>query len=129
VAPIRIVLVDDAQEMRELIGLSLRIGGTFDVVGEAANGAEGVELAAATRPDLVLLDLSMPVMDGLEALPLILERSPDTVVVVFSGFDEHQLGAKARDRGAAAYVEKGVPLDVLAATLAEVYEEQAARRP
>jgi len=128
VAPIRIVLVDDAQEMRELVALSLRIGGTFDVVGEAGNGAEAVDLTAATQPDLVLLDLSMPVMDGLEALPLILERSPDSVVVVFSGFDELQLGREARARGASAYVEKGVPLDVLARTLVEVYEERTARQ-
>lgn len=127
-APIRILLVDDAREMRELVALSLRIGGTFEVVGEAANGAEAVELTCATRPDLVLLDLSMPVMDGLEALPLILHRAPETVVVVFSGFDELQLGREARALGASAYVEKGVPLDVLARTLVEVYEERAARR-
>lgn len=127
-APIRILLVDDAQEMRAIVALSLRLAGTFDVVGEAANGAEAVDLTAATKPDLVLLDLSMPVMDGLQALPLILERSPETVVVVFSGFDELQLGREARARGASAYVEKGMPLDALARTLVEVYEERAAPR-
>lgn len=128
-APIRILLADDAHEMRELIALSLRLHGGFDVVGEAGNGREAVDLTAATRPDLVLLDLSMPVMDGLEALPLIRAAAPEAVVVVFSAFHELQLGGEARRSGAAAYVEKGVPLDVLARTLTTVYAEHRHAAP
>lgn len=127
--PIRILLVDDATEMRELVAMSLRINAGFDVVGQAGNGREAVELTERERPDLVLLDLSMPEMDGLEALPHILRESPDTVVVVFSGFNEHQLGAEAKARGATAYVEKGVPLDVLARRLHEVYEQRRDASP
>ena len=127
--PIRILLADDAEEMRGLVALSLRLNGAFDVVGEAGNGRQAVSLAATLRPDLVLLDLSMPEMDGLEALPRILAASPETVVVVFSGFDEQQLGRDARQLGAAAYVEKGVPLDELAGRLIAVHTEHSNAGP
>lgn len=124
--PIRVLLVDDAHEMRRLVALSLGLNGAFEVVGEASNGREGVDLARALQPDVVVLDLSMPVMDGLEALPLIRAAAPETVVVVFSGFDEIQLGKGSTALGAAAYVEKGAPLDVLARTLAGAYAERHA---
>lgn len=127
--PIRILLADDAHEMRNLVALSLRLDGGFEVVGEAANGREAVRLTTDLRPDVVLLDLSMPVMDGLEALPRIKEASPETVVVVFSGFDELQLGKDAKKLGAAAYLEKGVPLDELARTLSKVYAERSRGAP
>ena len=121
---IRVLLADDADEMRRLVALSLRLNGSFEVVGEAANGQEAVDLATSLQPDVVVLDLSMPVMDGLTALPLIKRAAPETVVVVFSGFDELQLGAGSRGLGAAAYVEKGTPLDELAGTLARAYAER-----
>lgn len=116
-APIRIALVDDAEEMRLLVSLSLTLTGDFTVVGEAGNGRDAVALAQTQRPDLMLLDLSMPEMDGLEALPLVLQASPDTCVVVFSGFDEAQLGREARALGALGYIEKGTPLEELGVRL------------
>lgn len=128
-APIRVLLADDAHEMRGLLALSLSLTGRFDIVGEAGNGREAVDLTASARPDVVLLDLSMPVMDGLEALPLILGERPETVVVVFSGFNEVQLGQEARALGAAAYVEKGVPLDQLAEILVAAYEGRPGAAP
>jgi hypothetical protein len=109
--------VDDAEEMRLLVSLSLTLTGDFVVVGEAANGREAVTVAAEHRPDLMLLDLSMPEMDGLEALPLVLAASPETCVVVFSGFDEAQLGMEARRLGARGYIEKGTALEELGARL------------
>jgi hypothetical protein len=121
VPPIRILLVDDADEMRGLVAMALALTGDFLVVGQAANGREAVELTARELPDLVLLDLSMPEMDGLEALPLIRAAAPETVVVVFSAFDELRLGDEARALGAAAYVEKGTPLGELARLLTEVH--------
>lgn len=112
-APIRIALVDDAEEMRLLVSLSLTLSGDFDVVGEGGTGRDAVAIAEAHEPDLMLLDLSMPEMDGLEALPRILRTSPRTCVVVFSGFDEAQLGREARELGARGYIEKGTPLEEL----------------
>ena len=105
----RVLLADDVGELRALVRLTLERSGEFVVVAEAGNGAEAVEAAAHELPDLVLLDVSMPVMDGLEALPLILEAAPETQVVMLSGFAEERLGAEARKLGALAYVEKGVP--------------------
>ena len=128
-APIRVLLVDDATEMRTLVAMSLRLNGAFDVVAEAGNGRDAIDLAAAERPDVVLLDLSMPEMDGLEALPRILEAAPDTAVVVFSAFDELHLSTKARHLGAADYVEKGSSLDEVARRLTRAYEERRPPRP
>ena len=118
-----VVLVDDMVELRSLIKLTLERSGRFEVVGQAGNGREGVEVAAATEPDLVLLDVSMPVMDGLEALPIICRTVPSTTVVMLSGFSEARLGAEASAGGAAAYLEKGLAPDALVARLLEVLHQ------
>ena len=119
-APFRVVLVDDMVELRQLIKLTLERSGRFEVVGQAGNGREGIEVAAATDPDLVLLDISMPVMDGLEALPAICRTVPSATVVMLSGFSEARLGAEAAAGGATAYLEKGLAPDALVARLLEV---------
>ncbi|HVE24807.1 MAG TPA: PAS domain-containing protein, partial [Sporichthya sp.] len=84
----RILVVDDNDDVRMLLCAQLRALGKGTVVGQAADGAEAVRLAAELQPDLVFLDLSMPDMDGLEALPRILDSVPGVKVVVMSGFDE-----------------------------------------
>jgi len=89
--PKTIVVVDDAPDVRALVKTRLRLSGSFDVVGEAGDGATAVALAVEHRPDVMLLDVSMPGMDGLEALPRILESSPATKVVLYSGFEEQGL--------------------------------------
>ena len=76
----RVVLVDDTADLRQLLRIALgRVG--FDVVGEAGDGAAGIEVAREQEPDLVVLDLSMPVMDGLEALPHIRAACPRAAIV------------------------------------------------
>ena len=92
----------------------------FDVVAEAENGLQAVQLAEQHKPHLLLLDISMPVMDGMEALPKIREASPDTQVVVLSGFEAGRMGQVALDAGAAAYLEKGIPPGVLIDRLLEI---------
>lgn len=118
--PLRVVLVDDADDLRSLLARLLERDGRFEVVGHASDGAEGIRVVAAHRPDLCVLDLSMPVMDGLEALPRIREASPDTKVVVLSGLDADQMAATAVRLGASGYVEKGSAFDRLADTLAGI---------
>ena len=83
--PIRCVVVDDVAEMRVVVRGLLR-GTGIDIVAEAANGSEALDAITATCPDVVLLDLRMPVMSGIEAMPLIRERCPLTKIVAFSAF-------------------------------------------
>lgn len=115
-----IVLADDTADIRLLTRTQLQLEGDFEVVGEAATGREAVDLARQHQPDLVLLDLAMPEMDGLQALPLIRSEAPATQVVVLSGFDRHAVGDEALALGAAQYVQKGRPLRELVAILREV---------
>ena len=79
-------------------------------MGEAADGRTAIEGIAETRPQAVLLDLSMPDMDGLEAIPRIREDNPDLAIIVLSGFSVDRMGGHALDRGADSYVEKGTPI-------------------
>jgi len=104
------VLVDDADDVRSVVGRQLRLSGRFDVVGEGRTGAEAITLAAEHRPAVMVLDASMPDMDGLEALPGVLEASPGTKVVMLSGFGGRALETAARALGASDFVEKAVPL-------------------
>ena len=115
--PIRVVLADDVDRIRAVIRELLELDGRFSVVGEAPDGLEAISVVARERPDAVVLDVCMPIMDGLEALPYILERSPETSVVVLSSHDARQLAGRALEAGAAAYVEKGISVARLAETL------------
>lgn len=106
-----VLVVDDDRTHRTAIGRILHRSGKFTVVGEAADGRAAVDEAAACKPDLVLLDLSMPNVSGLEALPHILHSSPDTKVVLLSGAADESATVPA---GASAFVSKGVrPPDLI----------------
>ncbi len=113
----RALLVDDMIPLRQMIRLTLERSGRFCVVGEAGNGRDGIDAAKDLQPDVVLLDVSMPVMDGLEALPQICEVAPSAAVVMLSGFSETRLGAEATAGGARAYLEKGLSPEALVARL------------
>lgn len=110
--PRRVVIIDDTQDLRDLLKLALTRGG-FDVVAEASDGREGIEVVRETRPDVVLLDLAMPVMDGIEALPTIRRLCPAAKIVVLSGFGAQQMSARAVAAGADGYVQKGAPLNTI----------------
>ena len=106
---LRILIADDAPDIRLLLKMYLT-DSRLKVVGEATNGAEAVEMAGAEKPDAIILDLAMPVMDGLEAIPLIKKASPDTKIVVLSGFDADRMAERAMGLGAETYLQKGVAL-------------------
>ena len=108
-AALRILIADDAPDIRLLLKMYLT-DTRLEVVGEATNGAEAVELAGSEKPDAVILDLAMPVMDGLEAIPLIKKASPNTKIVVLSGFDADKMAERALGLGAETYLQKGVAL-------------------
>lgn len=118
----RVLVVDDADDLRRLMRDRLERADGYTVVGEAADGIAAVELARDLQPDLVLLDLAMPRMDGLEALPLIRAAVPDVRVVVFSGFNQSTLAEKAMQAGADRYVVKGGSLQELISLLDQVVQ-------
>jgi CheY-like chemotaxis protein/anti-sigma regulatory factor (Ser/Thr protein kinase) len=113
----RTLLIDDADDLRLLLRMVLESSGRYEVVGEAADGEAGVREARATEPDVVLLDLSMPRMDGLEALPHLQRVAPDARVIVLSGFAEGKTAAAALAAGASAYIEKGLEPEQLLAQI------------
>jgi PAS domain S-box-containing protein len=119
-----IAIVDDASEVRLLIKTRIRLSGRLAVVGEGSDGAEAVALAERHQPRLMLLDVSMPGMDGLGALPKILAASPSTRVVLYSGFEEQGLIEKAEQLGAAAFIQKSTPVDSLVDKLTAVLGER-----
>jgi DNA-binding NarL/FixJ family response regulator len=118
---IRVALCDDVADLRELFREVLEDAG-IDVVGEAEHGAECIELVAREKPDVLLLDLEMPVMDGLEAMPQIVARSPGTAIIVLSGFSAGAMARKALELGAHSYLEKGAQL----ASILDAVREAAA---
>ena len=116
--PIRVLLVDDVVEVRRLVRTSLRFRGGFEVVGEAADGAEAVQLAAQWRPDVVVLDLGLPDIAGQEVLGRIRAESPATQVVVFSGLEG--VDRDWIDENAAGFVLKDTDLGYLVDLLESV---------
>ena len=124
---VRTLLVDDVPELRVLLRASLEDSGSFAVVGEAENGVEAVEYAERHKPDLVLLDVSMPCRDGMEALPQILEVSPGSRVVMLSSVEAERLRPTALERGASAYLEKGIDPERLVEELLAVVRAKIPR--
>jgi len=110
---LRVLLADDHQILRDGIRRGLENAGE-EVVGEASNGEEAVTLMRETHPDIVLMDLSMPVLDGVSATRRIIEEFPEAKVVVLTMHDDPALTRSALEAGAAAYLTKGTSFaDVL----------------
>lgn len=124
-----VLLADDVPELRKLLRQVLELSQRFHVIGEAENGLQAIEIAEHHHPDLVLLDISMPVMDGMEALPRIVQVSPATRVVILSGFEADRLAASALEMGASAYIEKGIPPALLIKQLLGVIGQNGAGPP
>ena len=123
--PISVVVCDDVPELRQLARAVLEEGGEMKVVGEAGNGREAIEVTERLQPDVVVLDLSMPELDGLEAIPLIHQVSPPTEIVVFSGFEEGKVAEIALRLKASRYVRKGAPLEDLRTAVRELASDAA----
>jgi DNA-binding NarL/FixJ family response regulator len=107
-AACRVVVCDDHPAFRELVAAVLRLESGMEVVGEAGDGRQAIEVVRGMRPDVLVLDLAMPEMDGIEALPHIREASPATQVIVVTGFGSETMKQRALDAGASLFVEKGV---------------------
>lgn len=105
-APIRVMVVDDHLVVREGLRLILESEPGFEVAGEASDGAAAVRLAARLEPDVILMDLRMPGMDGLEAIERIRRHRPGAAVVVLTTFDEEGPMARAIELGARGFLLK-----------------------
>jgi len=121
----RILLADDHPLTRDALGTLLRQNG-FDVVGEAGGGEEAIKLARELRPDLVLLDLSMPDLGGLEALPLVRAAAPEAEVVVLTASEDEDSLLAAIRGGAAGYLLKTEPPERIVSFLRGVARGEAA---
>jgi PAS domain S-box-containing protein len=115
-----VVLVDDDADVRTLVRGRLRLSRSFVVVAEGGTGGDAVRLAGEHRPDAMLLDVSMPEMDGLDAMEQVREVSPETKIVIYTGVARPGLAARAMALGAAAFLDKATPIDQLADRLTQI---------
>ncbi len=130
---IRVVLAEDHTIVREGIRALLARASTVEVVGEAADGREAVATCASLRPDVLLLDLSMPVLDGIAAIPSVRAASPDTRVLVLSMHGGAEHVEPSLRAGARGYIVKGAGLSALVRAIervaaGEVYLDENASR-
>ena len=121
---ITVLIADDHEVVREGLRLALLRSTHIRVVGEAPDGETAVALAERRRPDVVIMDLRMPQMDGIEATEEIVQRVPDTKVLVFTAYSERALLQRGLESGASGYVLKEAPHE----TLLKAIEKVAARR-
>ena len=119
---LKVLLAEDHSLMREAVRLVLDEADGMEVVGEAENGEQALQLAAQTQPDVVLLDIRMPGMDGLRCLELLRERHPEVTVAIRSSLDEPEQINAALRRGAAGYILKTISPDDLPAALRQMVE-------
>jgi YesN/AraC family two-component response regulator len=104
---LNVLIVDDSEDLRDLLRLVIeRHPRGWHVVATAAEGQQAIQVARTSQPDLVLLDIAMPVMDGMQALPHIREAAPNAVVVMLSGYPFSTAGQGALNAGAHGYLEK-----------------------
>ena len=110
----RVLLCDDTQDILALLAAEFDLHEDLEIVGQARDGAEAVDLARDLQPDVIVLDLVMPRMDGLQALPRLLAAAPQSTIIVLSAFEEEVMARRAVDLGATLYIEKGTPASEVA---------------
>jgi len=123
-AEITCLIVDDHEVVREGLRLSLSRAPHIRVVGEASDGAAAVALAERRRPDVVIMDVRMPGMDGLEATKLMTQRVPGTAVLIFTAYSERSLLSRGLESGAKGYILKEAPHGTLLRAIDKVVSGQ-----
>jgi DNA-binding NarL/FixJ family response regulator len=119
---IKLLLVDDQSIVRQGLRMRLLMEPDIMVIGEASSGEQALELVESLAPDIVLLDVEMPGMDGITATKAIHANSFQSAVVMMSIHDDAHTQARAQGAGAAAFVEKSGTLEVLLATIRQIVE-------
>ena len=114
---IRVLIVDDLDHVRQGLRTVLELTDEQEVVAEAGTGLEAVQLAEQIKPDVILMDLEMPGLDGLEATGRIKSRHPNTGVVMLTIYDDPKNRKRAANAGVDAFLKKGAPLDQILAAI------------
>ena len=114
------LIVDDHEVVREGLRLSLSRASHIRVIGEAADGASAVALAERRRPDVVIMDVRMPGMDGLQATKILTEKLPETAVLIFTAYSERSLLGRGLESGAKGYILKEAPHQTLLRAIEKV---------
>ena len=127
--PIRVLIADDHTMMRRGLRACFLVRDDLALAGEATDGQEAVELVAATQPDVVLMDLMMPRMDGVEATRLIRQRHPGVKVIILTSFYEPELIGRALEAGASGYLLKDASEEDLAATIRLIHSGRMVLSP
>jgi DNA-binding NarL/FixJ family response regulator len=127
--PVRVLLVDDQALFREALATLLEVRPEIEVVGEAANGAEAIDKVAILRPDVVLMDLHMPVLDGIAAARRLRVEQPDTRVLALTTFDDDEDVFAALRAGAVGYLLKDVTSDRLVEALLAAARGESVLQP
>ena len=127
--PIRVMLVDDHNVVRSGISAFLMAFDDLDLVGEANNGKEAVQKADTLQPDVILMDLVMPEMDGAEATENILQKHPDIQVIALTSFKEKDLVERVMEAGAIGYLLKNVGADELADAVRNAHDGKPTLAP
>ncbi|MBN9392246.1 MAG: response regulator transcription factor [Chloroflexi bacterium] len=129
-ATIKILIVDDHPVVRDGLNAILETQPDFEVIGEAGDGQEAIAQVERLHPDVVLLDLDMPVLDGLGALQQIMKQQPDTKVIIFTVFDTDERILSAVQAGAQGYLLKGdAPRNEIFRAVRTVYQGGALLQP
>ncbi|MCL7454293.1 MAG: response regulator transcription factor [Anaerolineae bacterium] len=127
--PIRVMIVDDHSMVRRGLSTIFKIKADLELVGEASNGREALEVCGRLQPDVVLMDLIMPEMSGAEATQAIRTRWPQIQVIALTSFQEKDLVRGALQAGAISYLLKNVAADDLAAAIREAYAGRSTLAP
>lgn len=127
--PITVVVADDQTAIREALAMMLDLQEDLSVVGAAENGERAVQLVEQHRPDVLLTDLRMPVMDGAQATAVVTERFPDTAVVLLTTFDDEDSILSALQAGARGYLTKEAGRNEIAAAIRAAASGQAVLDP
>ena len=127
--PIRVMIVDDHDMVRRGLAAFLKIKADLELVGEASNGQEALRVCEQVRPDVLLMDLVMPGMDGTAATRVIRERWPQVQVIALTSFQEQEMVREILQAGAIGYLLKNVSVDDLAEAIRAAYAGQSTVAP
>ena len=128
-AAIRVMIVDDHDMVRKGLATFLKVNADLELVGEARDGREALQMCAQVRPDVVLMDLVMPEMDGTSATRVIRERWPQVQIIALTSFQDQELVREVLQAGAIGYLLKNVTVDDLAEAIRAAHAGQSTLAP